>query len=490
MIKRKKFSYITIGFTLFLLLALVIPVSATVWPVTTANAGTSILFQPWINGTSSNDTIDLAPGTYFLNNLTVFQNLTIESNQTLGGTAQNTIIDGQYIPTNNGIIGNNSVNAVFFEGSTITIKDLTLQNGNSTSSAGGGAVSVHGNIVVYSSNFLNDASMGHYGGALSMQGGNGNITVSGSNFINCSANQGGAIYDNNGNVFVTSSSFVNIQATTLAGAIYGTNGVNATFCRFSNITCPGDHTFIETNGGDIYAPNNWWGTNNPDHLTIFKFNGGGTYTLNPWLVLGITAQQSTITTIQTNTITANLLYYNDSTPQSGNIPTDGMPVTFTVVPAASGSVSTSSGTFANMLSQTTFTPRVVGSVSVNATVDNAIVSVSFDITPAPNNKPSYGQPNTNPNTGYIGPQPAPIGVSSGGPGPKPQLAPLQTVSTPIASVTALPPVQNPSIIAMVILTLQEYQFWLILAVIVIILVAILRRWWIKRQNPSLFRKQN
>jgi hypothetical protein len=41
---------------------------------------------------------------------------------------------------------------------------------------------------------------------------------------------------------------------------------------------------------------------------------------------------------------------------------------------------------------------------------------------------------------------------------------------------------------MVILTLQEYQFWLILAVIIIILVAILRRWWIKRQNPLLFKK--
>ena len=61
-------------------------------------------------------------------------------------------------------------------------------------------------------------------------------------------------------------------------------------------------------------------------------------------------------------------------------------------------------------------------------------------------------------------------------------------NTPIASITALAPVQNPSILAMVILTLQEYQFWLILAVIIIILVAILRRWWIKRQNPLLFKK--
>ncbi|MGB8308636.1 MAG: hypothetical protein WCE65_02245 [Methanoregula sp.] len=544
------------------------PVSATVWPI-----NTSAQFQPTINGMSDSDILDIAPGTYFVHDLTFLTNITIESNQTLGGTAENTILDGQYIPSQFGIIGNQTGHTPW-----ITIKNLTLQNGNTSASDGGGAVSSHGDIVVYTSNFINDSAGNHYGGALSEHSGVGDITVFGSTFTNCSSGiEGGAIYDNAGSVFVNSSSFVTDYATTSAGAIYGSNGVNATFSRFSSVTS-GDNSFIETNGGDIYAPNNWWGTNNPRISTIFE--GGGTYTINPWLNLTITATPMITTTAQTSTIQAYLKYYNDSTIQSGNfIPTNGMPVTFTVFPATSGSVNPSSGTFANMLSQTIFTPQVGGPVAVNATVDSTNVWVNFDLAPSitaisppnslntaaipvtitgsgfyntttiwptvnltrsgysnitltgvsvssvtsingiipagipagvwnivvtnpdglegitgsvtfdaqistpknnNNGRPSYGQPESNPDNGYTGPQPASQGGAPVKPAVVRQEAPPET--TPISPViTALAPVQNPTILAMVILTLQEFQFWLILAVIIIILIAILRRWWIKRQ---------
>jgi hypothetical protein len=56
-------------------------------------------------------------------------------------------------------------------------------------------------------------------------------------------------------------------------------------------------------------------------------------------------------------------------------------------------------------------------------------------------------------------------------------------------VTAATPVlHSPTILDMILPAIREYQFWLILILIISILVAILRRWWIRRQNPSLFRK--
>jgi PKD repeat protein len=131
-------------------------------------------------------------------------------------------------------------------------------------------------------------------------------------------------------------------------------------------------------------------------------------------------------------------------------------------------------------------------LTANNTNSQGTFSNGITVKPANGGSPSYGQPNSNPDNGYTGPQPAPIGVNSGGTGSSKsgaQLAPPENPpSNPVTGVTALPPVQNPTIVTMVILTLQEYQFWLILAVIVIILVAILRRWWIRRQNPLLFRK--
>ena len=90
-----------------------------------------------------------------------------------------------------------------------------------------------------------------------------------------------------------------------------------------------------------------------------------------------------------------------------------------------------------------------------------------------------GQTGGNTQNGYTGPQPASQGGVPAKPAVVQQNAPLENTPAPIVTVTALAPVQNPSILAMVILTLQEYQFWLILAVIIIILVAILRRWWIR-----------
>ncbi|MFZ0005767.1 hypothetical protein [Methanoregula sp.] len=568
-----RYSPITLVFTLFLLCALVVPVSGSP-PIYITNTTTSAQLQTLLNGTAGGSTIILENGTYLINDILITKDVTLESDPLDGGNAQNTIIDGIDAPANSqGVFYNNTNSGV---STTITLINLTIRNGYSVSTNGGGAIHDYGDITAVSSDFINDTSPGHDGGTLSIHGFTANITVSGATFINSTGLEGGAIYDDSGYVFVNSSSFVNCHATLLAGVVYGADGVNATFSRFSNITSV-DNAFIETNSGDIYAPDNWWGTNNPGISTIFK--GGGTYTINPWLNLTVTSTPVTAMG-QTSKIQANLLYYNDSTSQSGIIPTDGIPVSFTVSPVTSGTMIPPSGTFTNMFSPiSTFTPLIGGPVTVDVSVDSAIIPINFDVAPvitgitpaaslntAPipvtitgsgfyntttiwptvnltrsgysnitltgvsvssvtsingiipagipagvwnivvtnpdglegttgsvtfdaqistpknnnNGRPSYGQPESNPDNGYTGPQPASQGGAPVKPAVVRQEAPPET--TPISPViTALAPVQNPTILAMVILTLQEFQFWLILAVIIIILIAILRRWWIKRQ---------
>jgi len=594
MIGREKYSFLTLGFALFLLFAMVMPVSGSphVFPINTTIVTNSAQFQAVINETNSGDIIDLEPGTYDVHNLTFYNTLTIESNITMLGNTQNTTLDGQSILSARGIIGNGTSDVI---GTSIIIRNLTLKNGWTEHPSGGGAVLSDGDIVVFSSNFINDSALpNHYGGALSDHGGGGNITVSGSNFVNCSAGIfGGAIYDDIDFVSVNSSSFVNDYATASGSAIYGEDGVNATFCRFSNIL-PTDSNIIESYIGDVYAPDNWWGTNNPVQSTILS--AGGISTINPWLNLTVTSTPVTKMG-QTSSIQAYLTSYNDSTLQYNNIPTNGMPVSFTVIPTTSGTMNPSSGTFMTMQSPASiFTPSIGGPATVEVTVDAETIPINFDIAPiltgitpanafnttaipitiagngfynttttlptvnltqngynnvtltnvnvssvtsingtiplgipagvwnvvitnpdglestnasvtftatqyvpTPTMTPTPivtqhhgtpynggGQTGGNTQNGYTGPQPA----SQGGVPAKPvvvqQEAPPE--NTPIASITALAPVQNPSILAMVILTLQEYQFWLILAVIIIILVAVLRRWWIKRQNPLLFKK--
>ena len=478
----------------------------------------------------------------------------------------------------------------------ITISNLTLRNGYSQSSDGGGAIDSYANVTIISSDFYNDSvKSGGDGGAIYTHSNGQNLTVTGSNFTWCHGSVGGALNGGlNAYIIVNTSSFVNCYAngpfsSGSGGAIYGREGGSVNFCRFSNVTSD-DSSIIDPYGTSIDLSDNWWGTNSPTS----SLSGGES--IPTFLKLGVTSTPVTMIN-QTSSIQANLSYYSDGTTQSGNIPTNGMPVVFTVSPSASGTMNPSSGIFTTMQSPaSTFTPTVGGPVTVNVIVDAETIPINFDVVPiltgiipatsvntsaipvtingagfynttttlptvnltqngynnvtltnvnvssvtsingtiplgipagvwnvvitnpdglessnvsvtftatqyvpTPTMTPTPivtqhhgnpynggGQTGGNTQNGYTGPQPA----SQGGVPAKPvvvqQEAPPE--NTPIASITALAPVQNPSILAMVILTLQEYQFWLILAVIIIILVAILRRWWIKRQNPLLFKK--
>src|SRR5208337_4965367 len=196
-----------------LCLVIAVPVSGATYSYTNATLLSSLEFQAAINATTDGDTMALAPGIYWINKtLLVFNDTTIQSN---GGTAQNTILDGLtpwgQSPTDGIFRGSYDVN---LNAKTLTIKDLTLRNSQSSNAQGGGGVNVYGNITVISSEFFNvSTDSNRKGGALAVVSGNGvNITVTGSKFTWCSARQGGAIYSQNSFVIVNSSSFVSCSA--------------------------------------------------------------------------------------------------------------------------------------------------------------------------------------------------------------------------------------------------------------------------------------
>jgi PKD repeat protein len=136
-----------------------------------------------------------------------------------------------------------------------------------------------------------------------------------------------------------------------------------------------------------------------------------------------------------------------------------------------------------------------GQEATNASVQYTATTTTPTQTPTPIVTQHHGSPyngggggnSQTGNTGGTG-----TGSSKSGVGKsenKYQLAPPESpTSAPITPIQPIPTVSNPTLVTMVLLTLQEYQFWLILGVIIIILIAILRRWWIRRQNPLLFRK--
>ena len=159
----------------------------------------------------------------------------------------------------------------------------------------------------------------------------------------------------------------------------------------------------------ITATDNWWGTNSDPSGFVSE---GVSY--DPWLVLKITANPSSITTVQTSAIQANLLYDsngNYNNPATMHVP-DGIPVMFGVSPGSIGHVLPLTGTTANGAATTTFTPATGGTATVSATVDGQQVSVNIVI-PVHRGRQVVGgpTPGSSGSSGYIGPAPTQITYS-------------------------------------------------------------------------------
>ncbi len=254
--------------------------------------------------------------------------------------------------------------------------DLTSCNlTGCTADVGGGIWSTGGSIDLTSCTF--DTCTAVTGGGICST--DSIITATSCTFSSCSTiaeGYGGGIYSTGGSVTATSCNFTDCTTadTSGGGALYsGLDNSAIHYCRFCNC----NPNAIYNDGGTVNAENNWWCTNdNPSGYTI-------SVDCDPWLVLGITAQPSSITTAGTSLIKANLTSNSDGadTSAGGHVP-DGIPVAFSII-SGTGTLSSLAGNIASGLSTTIYTPAATGSATIDATIDGVTVDVPVVITVPP-----------------------------------------------------------------------------------------------------------
>ena len=206
-----------------------------------------------ISGNNSNKIFDIYKHNVVLNNVTL-----VNGNSNLGGALQvsgsanltmtNSVIkdcvatgEGGAIQVMSGSVtveGTSFINntapsgsAVYYNtASTLTVDDCDFISNKvtGTSTGSGGAITmVSGNLDVTDSTFSDNTAL--RGAAITLMNFAKELTVSGSEFINNSANDGGAIYVNVAStVSLTGSNFTENKASNQAGAVYLQNkNINA-----------------------------------------------------------------------------------------------------------------------------------------------------------------------------------------------------------------------------------------------------------------------
>ena len=376
-------------------------------------------------------TINLPSGTYNLSLGELKTGNTAGTIITLSGASAGTTIINQ----------TDGVNRVFnvdygLHGNvTLTIQNVTIQNGIGGVGGGGGAV-LDGDVgdVLNLTNvvFSNNQTSSFNGGAISFTGG-GTLNVQNTTFTNNSSptGNGGAIHflqTQAGGLTITNSTFSGNSAT--GGALGGQGGainVGCNICSpfsisgstFTNNTAvqvgasggqggaimlgSGALTFNfnrvvdnhAASGSGIYhggsdavtAPNNWWGCNSgPGSAGCdTAVNASGTLTTHPYIVLAHTASPNSILVNQSTTLTASFLQNSAGAPLSAsNLGVlSGLPITFSN--AVLGSLSGAQTTIQpNGTATATFTAgHAIGTGHADAKVDNETATATITITEVP-----------------------------------------------------------------------------------------------------------
>jgi hypothetical protein len=176
----------------------------------------------------------------------------------------------------------------------------------------------------------------------------------------------------------TADSVGTVTSNTITGTVTGISLLNQsgnTFdpqlvAHFNRIVGNGTGAANPTSGS-ADATDNWWGSNaGPGGAGSDTVSG--TVTFNPWLVLGLSANPSSVNVGQTATLTADLTKNSagQDTSALGTVP-NGIATTFA---ASLGSVMPASTVTANGKATTTFSAgTVVGDANLSATVDNQTV---------------------------------------------------------------------------------------------------------------------
>jgi hypothetical protein len=254
-------------------------------------------------------------------------------------------------------------------GGSLSMTNCTITNNTAQANVGGGVAITNGTgsrgdvllintLVTGNTATGNGSSPGQGGGVFIDIDTSSSATISGStvmlNTATGSSGQGGGIFNQAGSLSVINSRVVGNQS--------------------------GDASGIYTLGFDATATDNWWGCNDgPGASGCDTVGGGGTVSVNPWLVLSISASPTQVKPRATSTLSADLTH--DSSGSGGFSVPIGTPVSFSGV---LGSVQPSQTTLANGIAASAYTAGPdPGAGQATAKVDNQSVSVIIDIVQAP-----------------------------------------------------------------------------------------------------------
>jgi len=264
----------SIALVTLVLLALAIAMPAAAAEITVNTVGE---FYAAVGSAGDGDAIILNQGTYTLSSgqlVIMGKRLTIQANTSYGHGRTDTFI-----------VGGGSDRLFYNSGPSLTIDNLTLQNGVS---ANGGAISnVGGTVTITSSTIAGCTASSGSGGAIYNH--QGTVSITGSTITECTADLGGAIYSvNGGTVTITGSTISGCTSNNIGGAIYNDGTVTITGSTISVCTSNNIGGAIYNNGGVTITGSTISG------CTAYNFGGaiynpGGTVIIDSSRITGCTA---------------------------------------------------------------------------------------------------------------------------------------------------------------------------------------------------------
>jgi Bacterial Ig-like domain (group 3) len=286
-----------------------------------------------------------------------------------------------------------------FIGDSYTVTNTVLTNNTSsgTGASGGGIDLRGGSLSIANCTITNNTANVNVGGGIAITSGTGsrgNVSLINTVVSGNTATGNGSFSGRGGGVFIdidpSSSAIISGSTVVLntatgspgqGGGIFNQAGPLSVINSRIVANQAEDASGIYTLGSDAMAADNWWGCNDgPGTSGCDTVDGsGGTVTVNPWLVLSISASPTQIKPDAASALTADLTH--DSGGSGGfSVPT-GTSVTFS---GTLGSVQPSQTILTNGIAASTYTAGPdPGAGQATATVDNQPVSATIDIVQAP-----------------------------------------------------------------------------------------------------------
>ncbi len=384
------------------------------------NKGTEEIEDGW-GGAFDCDTGTNGAANITLTNVTINNNKLTEGQgggfamfNTIGGTGSVTVT-GSIISNNvnpaksNGEGGQGGGIFVGASNNANLIMSSSQVTGNSTQTAGGndaigGGLLINGNATLHNVTITGNTAGGDGGG---IYADSNSLTIDQTSIVsnNTASGNGGGLWFSSVSGEPASLSEVTMLGNSAAsgGGVYINSGNSAAFTmHFSRLANNTPNNLAQPSPtvgspGTVTATDNWWGTNSPATTISQGITNASVYT--PYIVLGVSANPTTVKTNQTSTFTADL-----SKDENGATVTDlavfnGQPITFGS--ATGGTITTPQpvNLSASAMATSTFQAgSSAGSGGAAATFDGFSLFKSITIVAPPSMTESFTPAMVTPNT--------------------------------------------------------------------------------------------